>query len=89
MISNILTTVIGIFMVAVIFTMIVIVVLGIFWWSVVKPSTSHRMLGKVKDTGEIVEVFPSLHPSFDYVTTDGSVLFTKDELEIVRKLKEE
>lgn len=83
MISDVILSIAGILAVAVIFTMIVFVVLGIFWWSVVKPSTSHRMLGKVKDTGEIVEVFPSLHPSFDYVTTDGSVLFTKDELEIV------
>lgn len=83
MISDVFLSIAGILAVAVTFTMIVIVVLGIFWWSVVKPSTSHRMLGKVKDTGEIVEVFPSLHPSFDYVTTDGSVLFTKDELEIV------
>lgn len=89
MISNILTTVIGIFLVAVIFTMIVIVVLGIFWWSVVKPCFSKRLVAKVKDTGEIVEVFPSLHQSFDYVTTDGAVLFTNDELEIVQKLQEE
>lgn len=83
MISDVFLSIAGILAVAVIFTMIVIVVLGIFWWNVVKPSTSTRLVGKVKDTGEIVEVFPSLHPSFDYVTTDGSVLFTKDELEIV------